>query len=101
MERDALIAHGVRRFIKERLLDSSDVYVTHICGICGLIATRLFRKDSERHVTNKDIFYCPACKNFTQIAKIMIPYAFKLFLQELMSMSIAPRIRVKKSIYTC
>lgn len=99
-ERDALIGHGLSKFIKEKLLDTSDAYRCQVCSQCGLFAQRLFRKDSEKYVSNKDIFFCPACKNYTDIGKIMIPYAFKLFLQELMSMNIAPRIRTKKSIYT-
>ncbi|AYV84415.1 MAG: DNA-directed RNA polymerase subunit beta [Hyperionvirus sp.] len=100
MERDALLAHGISRFLKEKLLDTSDAYTTHICNICGLLAQRLYRKESKKYVTTHDIFFCPACKNYTQISKIMIPYAFKLLVQELMSLNIAPRIRVKKNIYT-
>lgn len=65
MERDALIAHGISRFIKEKLLDTSDVYTTYVCQICGLLASRVLRKDSEKYVTNKDIFHCFACKNST------------------------------------
>lgn len=99
MERDALLGHGLAKFLKEKLLDTSDAYSTHICNSCGLFAQRLFRKESKKYITNHDIFYCPACKNYTQISKIMIPYAFKLLLQELMSLNIAPRIRVKQDIY--
>jgi len=99
MERDSLIGHGMAKFLKEKMLDTADAYTTYVCGQCGLFAQRLFRKDSEKYVTNRDIFYCPACKNYTQVSKIMIPYAFKLFIQELMSMNIAPRIKTKQSIY--
>lgn len=100
MERDAYLGHGLSCFLKEKLLDTADAYTTHICNICGLFAQRLYRKDSKRYVTNTDIFHCPACKNSTQISKIMIPYAFKLLLQELMSLNIAPRIRVEQDIYS-
>jgi DNA-directed RNA polymerase II subunit RPB2 len=55
------------------------------------------RQDSKPYATKKDIYYCPACNNKTNIAKIRIPYAFKLLLQELMSMNVAPRIRVKQT----
>ena len=100
MERDAILGHGVSKFLKEKLLDTSDAYSTHVCNICGLFAQRLYRKESKKYITNHDIFYCPACKNYTQISKIMIPYAFKLLVQELMSLNIAPRIRVEQDMYT-
>ena len=73
MERDALLGHGISRFLKEKLLDTSDAYTTHVCNICGLLAQRLYRKESKKYVTTHDIFFCPACKNYTQISKIMIP----------------------------
>jgi hypothetical protein len=90
MERDALIAHGLAKFIKEKFLDNSDIYVTYICDKCGLFAQRYQRSDNE------EIYYCKACHNFTDISKIVIPYAFKLFLQELMAMCVAPRIRTRR-----
>lgn len=100
MERDAILAHGTAKFLKEKLLDTSDAYTTFICNICGLFAQRLYRKGSKKYVTTHDIFYCPACKNYTQISKIMIPYAFKLLVQELLALNIAPRIRVEQNMYT-
>ena len=95
MERDSIIAHGLSRFLKEKLLDCSDYYVCSICCICGMFAQRLYRKESKRYVTNSDIYYCQACKNYSNIARIAIPYAFKLLIQELLSLNIAPRIRVE------
>ena len=93
MERDCVIAHGMARFLKERLLECADVYSTFVCHHCGLFARRM--KDKVSHATKKDIWYCPACRNHTNVHKIRLPYAFKLLLQELMAMSVAPRIRVK------
>ncbi|AYV78706.1 MAG: DNA-directed RNA polymerase subunit beta [Edafosvirus sp.] len=100
MERDSISAHGMAKFLKEKLMDTSDAYSTYVCDICGLFAQRMIRKDNKPYATTKDIYYCPGCINKTQVSKIMIPYAFKLLLQELMSMCIAPRIRTKKNIYT-
>jgi DNA-directed RNA polymerase II subunit RPB2 len=100
MERDAIGAHGMSKFLKEKLMDTSDAYTTYVCDLCGLFAQRMYRKENQSYTTNKDIYFCPACKNYTQISKIMIPYAFKLLIQELMSMNIAPRIITERDIYT-
>ena len=100
MERDSIISHGMACFLKERLMDTADAYSTYICGECGLSAQRMLRRDNKPYTTHKDIYYCPSCKNKTRVAKIRIPYAFKLLLQELMSMNIAPRMRVKKNQFS-
>jgi len=99
MERDSLIGHGLAKFLKERLLETADVYHIYVCGDCGLFAQRMKKKDSKSYATNKDIYFCPACKNSIDVHKIRIPYAFKLLCQEMMAMNVAPRIRVKKNPY--
>jgi DNA-directed RNA polymerase II subunit RPB2 len=83
MERDCMLAHGTSNFLKERLFDSSDPYKIHVCDKCGLFA-----------IANKNlnIYECRSCKNNTNISEINIPFSMKLFIQEIMSMSIAPRI---------
>ena len=100
MERDSMISHGAARFLKERTVETSDGYTTHVCVECGLFAQRMLRKDNKPFATGQDIYHCPACRNKTNIAKIRIPYAFKLLIQELMAMNIAPRIRVKRNKFT-
>jgi len=99
MERDSIIGYGMAKFLKERLLETADLYEAYICGTCGLFAQRLLRKDNKPYPTKKDIYYCAACRNYTDISKIRLPYAFKLLIQELLSMNIAPRIRTKKLTY--
>lgn len=98
MERDAVTAHGMAKLLKERLMDCSDAYTTHLCGNCGLFARREESRHNKPTPSPTDIFYCPMCKNYNDIHKIMIPYAFKLMIQELMAMNIAPRLRVQKTI---
>lgn len=97
---NCMISHGIAKFLKERMVETADAYSTYVCDMCGLFAQRMFRKDDKPYVTERDIYFCPSCKNKTKISKIMIPYAFKLLLQELMSMSIAPRIRTKKDQFS-
>lgn len=98
MERDAVIAHGMAKFLKERLMDCADAYTTHVCGICGMFARREDSRNNQPFPGPDDTYYCPMCNNYSDIHQIMIPYAFKLMLQELMAMTIAPRIRVHKHI---
>lgn len=95
MERDAIIAHGMSKFLKEKMVDSSDAYKTYVCNKCGLFAQRLMKTGSKSVISPDDIYFCSACNNYTEISQICIPYAFKLLIQELMSMSIAPRIKFK------
>ena len=85
MERDAIVAHGASVFLKERMIDVSDHFKCFICNKCGLICTA----NPERN-----IYKCNNCKNNAEISQIRIPYAMKLLMQELMSMSVAPRITV-------
>lgn len=101
MERDALIAHGVAKYIKEKLMDTSDMYTTYVCDKCGLFAQRFNKSENKVYSTENDAYYCPSCRNKTNISKIVIPYAFKLLVQELMSMCIAPRIHTVNDKYTC
>lgn len=91
MERDALCAHGTALFLKERSVDNSDIYTFHVCDICGLIAHKVPEK---KHYT------CIGCQNTTKISRVVAPYAFKLFLQELRSINILGRIRTSKAIIT-
>jgi DNA-directed RNA polymerase beta subunit len=99
MERDALLAHGLSKFIKEKLMDNSDPYTVWVCGTCGLFAQRFDRKENKSYAQDDDIYYCPSCNNHNDIYKLRIPYAFKLFLHEMTAMCIAPRIRCHKDIY--
>jgi DNA-directed RNA polymerase II subunit RPB2 len=90
MERDSMISHGIGQFIKERMMECSDISKIYVCNICGLLASK---------VIDKDYYSCKACQNTTQISAVVVGHAFKLLIQELMSVSILPRIRTETNIY--
>ena len=90
MEKDAMIAHGMAQFLKERMMETSDITKVYICDDCGLFAAK---------VIDKDYHWCKACHNSNRISAVVMPYAAKLLFQELMSVNILPRIRTEKSIY--
>jgi DNA-directed RNA polymerase subunit B len=85
MERDCLIGHGTALILKERLLDESDKSEALFCEKCGFLAQ--YNRRLEK-------LQCPVCREDTTVSKIIISYAFKLLLQELMSLGIAPRIEL-------
>ena len=89
MERDAVAAHGISEFTKERLMECSDLFRCWTCQDCGLIAIVNPREG---------IWQCNGCGNSTKFSAIEIPYAYKLLLQELETMSISSRIITQQKL---
>ncbi len=87
MERDCLIGHGAAMVIKDRLLDESDGTLQYVCGnpACGHIAI-LDRRGTLR---------CPVCGNNSKIYQVQTSYAFKLLLDELLSLGVAMRLQLE------
>jgi len=87
MERDCLIGHGAAMLLRDRLLEESDKYTLYICENCGQIA--YFDMKQRKHV-------CKICDEKAKISPVIVSYAFKLLLQELQSLCITPRLRLKE-----
>ena len=83
MERDCMLSHGISVFTKERLMDVSDPFKTGLCKTCGTLA-----------IVNpvEGIYSCGACGNKTDFVMKTIPYAMKLWMQELEAMHITPKM---------
>ena len=90
MERDCILSHGAANFLKKPYKTRSDNLRLHICNDCGLICP--VNK-------SKNIAKCKNCylntdkknKNL-KYSEIRVPYAMKLFIQELETMCVLPRI---------
>jgi DNA-directed RNA polymerase II subunit RPB2 len=90
MERDCVASHGIAEFTKERFMECSDGFNCWVCKLCGLIA-----------IANpkEGIWTCKNCDNHSEFSSIQIPYASKLFLQELESMCLTSRL-ITSSVLT-
>ena len=78
MERDSILAHGISGFLNESMMERSDKYKVNIDKRTGLISNN---EDVDDNTVN-----------------VNMPYSMKLLLQEMQSMSIAPRLITDNSV---
>ncbi len=83
MERDCMVGHGAPMLLLERMLKSSDETTIYVCELCGMIGW---------YNRNKKRLECPIHGDKGRLYPVRVSYAFKLLLQELMSMCIYPRL---------
>ncbi len=89
MERDCLIAYGASMMLKDRLLEESDKADIYVCERCGLVS---YYDIKQRR------FVCRVCGDKAKVTSISVAYAFKLLLQEMMSLDVAPRLLIKERV---
>ncbi len=88
MERDCLIGHGAAMVIKDRLLDESDGTTQYVCGngACGHVAI----------LDRRGVLRCPVCGNNSSVYPVQTSYAFKLLMDELLSLGVAMRLQLEE-----
>jgi DNA-directed RNA polymerase III subunit RPC2 len=65
--RRSLVGYGATQLLLERLMISSDAFVTNVCEKCGLLGYN---------------GWCPGCKSGKYVVDLTMPYAAKLLMQE-------------------
>lgn len=63
----SLVGYGATQLLLERLMISSDAFVTNVCEKCGLLGYN---------------GWCPGCKSGKNVVDLTMPYAAKLLMQE-------------------
>lgn len=89
MERDCLIAYGASMILKDRLLDESDKSDIFVCERCGLVAY---------HDMKQRRYVCRVCGDKAKVSSVSVAYAFKLLLQEMQSLNVAPRLLIREKV---
>jgi DNA-directed RNA polymerase subunit B len=87
MERDCLIGHGAALLLTDRLLEESDKSTICVCEKCGYLA--YFDMKQRRYV-------CKTCGEGSNVSQVTVSYAFKLLLQEMMSLCISPKLLLRE-----
>ena len=90
MEKDNLQAHGACWMTKDRLMEQSDETKVWFCQICGLMAI-VTPPDPKRRIPSRK--ECRLCET-NKVMLVRMPYATKLFIQELAGMNIIIRVLV-------
>jgi DNA-directed RNA polymerase subunit B len=84
MEKDCLVAHGASLLLKERF--DSDKAIVHVCEECGLIGSWNAYKNKPN---------CPRCGENVKVSTVEMSYAFKLLLEEMKSMLVFPKVKLR------
>jgi len=91
MERDCLIAHGASAVILDRLLEQSDDSIGAVCKKCGLLAISSRARMPHASVESSGPM-CLNCGTGEHVRSVRFPKAWKVLMQEMMSMNVRPSL---------
>jgi len=94
MERDCLFAHGAAAVVSDRMFEQSDPFVAPVCANCGSFAEHA-RPGGSACRADAARAYCRECDTGESVSMVSMPYATKLFLQEIAALNIEPRLVVE------
>jgi len=86
METASMTGMGTRFFLKERMMESADNYISFVCSSCGSSEITVM------HEEGRDI--CAVCQSKVNVKETRIPYSAKLLMQEILGMDISSKIEV-------
>ena len=110
MERDSIISHGATNFLRESMLDRGDKYYMAICNQTGFMAVYNPSKNIfmspvadgplkfTRSIDNQELSLEKITKFGRTFSIVLVPYTFKLLIQELQTMNIQMRIITEDNI---
>ena len=87
---NCLVSHGAAANLRERLYEQSDCFVVSLCKRCGFLC----HGGSSSYLVRASAPYCTKCKTGEHVQRIGMPFATKLFMQELQCLNINPRLRL-------
>jgi len=109
MERDGLISHGISYFLQESMLVRGDEYYMAICNKTGTVA--IYNDDRNLFLSpyadgpikfngtmSENLTIQSISKYGRSFSIVRVPYAFKLLMQELVTMNVQLRIITEDNI---
>ena len=95
MERDCLIGHGAPEMLLDRMLHSSDPFLAPVCAKCGKLASPPRDASRSELLVQGESKNCLRCGTGQHVVDVQMPYAMKLFLQELEAMHLNTRMQLE------
>ena len=87
MEKDAMSANGISRFLSEKMYDHSNRFKVYICRSCGGYSTVNIEQNRYK---------CNRCKDHAIIEEVDSSWTSKLFFQEIQTMNVGTKMELQE-----
>jgi len=92
---NCMLAHGAACSLREKLCENSDPHRTLLCAQCGLFADAKCVEPGRRIGASGT---CRMCGTDSDVREVVIPYAFKLLVQEFQALHILTKFRFSDEV---